>query len=383
MFPASLAAPMTLQLDWPDPRLTTLWALNRLPQRLPALVEALVDTPTCLLPIERQVRTPVLGEPLRLDALLYAWPDSRSLIGLQAADGSRYRLLERDGEARQYFGPAAVYRHTVRAETLEDRPPALRFCLAHKTWPGWDAQWEERHRTALAWIERALRHLAALDHQWTARATPDAAWSYALTRNPHLVGTLRLGEGYPEFDPDQPRDGRGRWTDGGGSDDGPAAGPMRTERLGREEVSYLVDPADAEGGSGNGRSRRQQTIDAAVNWITEMAITKPTVGNCAKRVREALEASGLKLSLRGRPLSAKDYGPYLENHGFAEVSMDNYIPQKGDIVVMQPHSGSTHGHIAIYNGKNWVSDFMQRDIWAGPGYRREKPSQKIYRLNTY
>jgi len=187
--------------------------------------------------------------PLRLAGLLYAWPDGRTLVGLQAADGSRYRLLERDGEARPFFGPAAVYRHTIRAETLEDRPPALRFCLAHKTWPGWDAQWEERHRTALAWIERALRHLAALDHQWTARATPDAAWSYALTRNPHLVGTLRLGEGYPEFAPDQPRDGRGRWTDSGGGDDSPAAGPMRTERLGREEVSYLVDPADAQAGA--------------------------------------------------------------------------------------------------------------------------------------
>ena len=89
MVPAARTVPVTLELDGPDPRLATLWQVNRLPERLPALVEALVDTPTCLLPIERQVRTPGLGEPLRLAGLLYAWPDGRTLIGLQAADGSR------------------------------------------------------------------------------------------------------------------------------------------------------------------------------------------------------------------------------------------------------------------------------------------------------
>ena len=132
MIRAARTVPMTLQLDWPDPRLATPWQANRLMERLPTLVEALVDTPTCLLPVERQGGTPMLGEPLKLDALLYAWPDGRPLIGLQAADGSRYRLRERDGEAYGFFGPAAVYRHMVRAETLEGCPPALRFCLEER-----------------------------------------------------------------------------------------------------------------------------------------------------------------------------------------------------------------------------------------------------------
>jgi hypothetical protein len=52
---------------------------------------------------------------------------------------------------------------------------------------------------------------------------------------------------------------------------------------------------------------------------------------------------------------------------------------KGDVMVMEPHKGSTAGHVAGYDGKDWISDFVQTDFWAGPDYRREKPHYAVYR----
>ncbi|NVK19641.1 MAG: CHAP domain-containing protein [Methylocystaceae bacterium] len=101
-------------------------------------------------------------------------------------------------------------------------------------------------------------------------------------------------------------------------------------------------------------------------------------GRCAAYVRRALEAGGLDSS--GHPRNAKDWGPTLEKNGFVPVNPDNYAPQKGDVVVIQPYPGGNKaGHMAAYSGKQWISDFKQRDMWAGPGYRKHKPPHVIYR----
>ena len=58
----------------------------------------------------------------------------------------------------------------------------------------------------------------------------------------------------------------------------------------------------------------------------------------------------------------------------------NYIPTKGDVVVIQNYAGGhSAGHTAMHNGIQWVSDFKQRDIWAGPGYRKAHPAMQVYR----
>jgi hypothetical protein len=92
-------------------------------------------------------------------------------------------------------------------------------------------------------------------------------------------------------------------------------------------------------------------------------------GKCAKYVREALVAGGLNTA--GNPLSAKDYGPFLIRLGFRSVATAMpYAPQIGDVVVMPANSASIHGHIAGYDGRNWISDFVQTDMFGGPSYRR-------------
>ncbi|CAA0145416.1 putative enzyme [Tenacibaculum maritimum] len=105
------------------------------------------------------------------------------------------------------------------------------------------------------------------------------------------------------------------------------------------------------------------------------------IGKCAKYVRLALEDGGM--STNGRPNAAADYVSFLPKKGFKEVQVfdDNY--QKGDIAVFERFQGvkkyHKYGHIQIYNGEKWVSDFFQTDFWAGNDYRVKEPNYKIYR----
>jgi len=57
-------------------------------------------------------------------------------------------------------------------------------------------------------------------------------------------------------------------------------------------------------------------------------------------------------------------------------------PTEGDICVTKAFRGDNnhpHGHISMYNGSQWVSDFKQKDIWAGGDYRKHKPQNIIFR----
>jgi hypothetical protein len=55
------------------------------------------------------------------------------------------------------------------------------------------------------------------------------------------------------------------------------------------------------------------------------------------------------------------------------------IPKARFEFFREPHTGSTAGHVAGYDGKHWVSDFVQRDFWAGKEYRKERPHYAVYR----
>lgn len=108
---------------------------------------------------------------------------------------------------------------------------------------------------------------------------------------------------------------------------------------------------------------------------------KTSKKRCAFYVRLALEAAGGKP--KGYPVDAKDWGPTLRRMGFSEIQVEDPDKHKfmaGDIVVIQPYDGGNKsGHIAAFDGRVWISDFVQRDFWSGPGYREHKPSHAFYR----
>jgi hypothetical protein len=118
-------------------------------------------------------------------------------------------------------------------------------------------------------------------------------------------------------------------------------------------------------------------IDKSVQYLDSNA-EDSSQGWCATYTREAIEAGGVTLAHPSSGL-AKDYGPSLEQAGFTEVSDDDYQPQKGDVVVIQPPEGETAGHMAMYDGTQWVSDFKQRTMYPGQAYRDNEPAYAIYR----
>jgi hypothetical protein len=106
-------------------------------------------------------------------------------------------------------------------------------------------------------------------------------------------------------------------------------------------------------------------------------------GECGIYVRKALQAGGANFNEFGPPPYGKLYGLSLERLGFHEITVDDpdhFSFIRGDVMVMQPHKyGKQAGHVAGYDGQNWISDFVQRDFWAGPDYRKERPPYVVYR----
>ena len=116
----------------------------------------------------------------------------------------------------------------------------------------------------------------------------------------------------------------------------------------------------------------------AVKYLQEHAEPHST-GNCAHYVREAIEAGGvIKLV---RHVSAKNYGPSLTAVGFVLIPSNvGYLHRAGDVGIVQPITGHPHGHMAMFDGKHWISDFVQyHGLYPGESYRKTKPAYQIYR----
>ena len=116
-------------------------------------------------------------------------------------------------------------------------------------------------------------------------------------------------------------------------------------------------------------------VDKSVAYLNAHA-QGHSLGRCAEFVRKAVEAGGVHLA---RHTSAKDYGSSLEAVGFKEVQGTGY--QAGDVAIIQPIPGHPHGHMTMFNGTIWISDFKQlHGLYPGASYRTIKPPFKVYRF---
>lgn len=117
-------------------------------------------------------------------------------------------------------------------------------------------------------------------------------------------------------------------------------------------------------------------VTAALTHLNANARAK-SHGQCARYVRDAVEAGGVTLV---RQLSAKDYGSSLTKVGFVSQGALATGFRAGDIAVIQPIAGHPHGHICMYNGRHWVSDFKQtHGFYPGASYRKHQRAYVIYR----
>jgi hypothetical protein len=144
--------------------------------------------------------------------------------------------------------------------------------------------------------------------------------------------------------------------------------------IGLSQISDNAAPAPsppaAPGASG-------LNIDNAIDVLIRNA-QQTSTGLCATYVRKALIAGGLNVS----PLPfAKQYlGVLDKKYHFRPISSANYTPAKGDVSVIQPFpGGNPAGHICMYSGAQWISDFKQREMYPGSRYTANRPPYQLYR----
>ena len=117
--------------------------------------------------------------------------------------------------------------------------------------------------------------------------------------------------------------------------------------------------------------------EEAAKYATENALKK-SVGLCAMYVRKAMIAGGISLYQGGNAWHYKYLLPIL---GFKEIDKKEE-KRVGDIVVFQPIGKRRFGHIAIWNGKQWVSDFKQRSIIVHSEYTKKECEYAIFRRDN-
>ena len=121
-------------------------------------------------------------------------------------------------------------------------------------------------------------------------------------------------------------------------------------------------------------------LDAAIAHLQNAAHEDPGK-KCGVYVREAIEAGGIRMNKALNPTkegSAFGFGPILRDTGFRTMAPGEKL-QKGDVVVFQATKGHKHGHVAMFDGRQWISDYKQNSIYAASIYEDNRVPYVIYR----
>lgn len=122
--------------------------------------------------------------------------------------------------------------------------------------------------------------------------------------------------------------------------------------------------SSASGDSGtSGGSAASKNADYDLDKICSYAYSQAkekTSHKCALYVRKALQQGDNKKQIAGGLGDASEWGKTLPKVGW--VSVGNSQPRKGDIAHIPPNQYSKIGHVCIYTGSQWVSDFKQKSL---------------------
>lgn len=136
-----------------------------------------------------------------------------------------------------------------------------------------------------------------------------------------------------------------------------------------EEVNGSYTPPTKPiviGKKGASNGAPADTAVKAADYATGHAL-KASAQKCAEYVNNALRAQGIKIWGHGRDVA----GNLLKTGKFQSIAYNGkYIAQKGDVMSIPSIAGHPHGHVAIFNGEYWVSDYIQtnkRGNTAAPG----------------
>ena len=117
-------------------------------------------------------------------------------------------------------------------------------------------------------------------------------------------------------------------------------------------------------------------INKAVNYLVNNA-KKQSTGWCAKYVANALEAAGFKFERQTSAYLYRTNG-ILIKMGYREIGKQSSYA-KGDITVTDRNAYYPDGHIAMWSGSQWISDFFQKSEYVYPS---NQPPVYYYRYDS-
>lgn len=153
---------------------------------------------------------------------------------------------------------------------------------------------------------------------------------------------------------------------------------------------------DAAGVTPKAATTTTDPFAGAVDYLDDNYGTSTSSGKCTKAIKQALDGQELNGttydkskdgSITGRDFIDKN-GEKLGYSSVASGTLDatnaksgpeGYTPQKGDIAVFDPTDEHKYGHIEMYDGSQWRSDFKQNNFSPGSGYTKDGVPYTIYR----
>ncbi|WP_416202710.1 hypothetical protein [Acinetobacter sp. ANC 3813] len=150
------------------------------------------------------------------------------------------------------------------------------------------------------------------------------------------------------------------------------AKPSKQEQYSWTADDEIID-ADTEDSSDSDQSGFD--LDKFVQKLDKVK-ARASSQRCARSIRIALQSAGAVFG--SHPVAASDWGGTLAQIGFKQIQPEFDHPQEGDIYIIRRTNKHVYGHIAGFNGSQWVSDFKQKsyDVYKEDGLKYE-----YYRLN--
>ncbi len=153
---------------------------------------------------------------------------------------------------------------------------------------------------------------------------------------------------------------------------------------GYASVKYLKEKGTNNNNNNNNNNSNNgkksdilKKAEAASDYARNHAHSSST-GWCAKYVADALENAGFSFTRQGSACMYHTNG-ILNGMGFALQSGKPNTLKKGDVAVHGCNSSWPHGHIQIYDGSKWYSDFVQNSEYV---YRSNSPPIYYYRISN-
>ena len=141
--------------------------------------------------------------------------------------------------------------------------------------------------------------------------------------------------------------------------------PVEIEKT-KNTISEIPPPSDTvEPEPVGDLAGAQWNLDTLCTVALRNAGTRKASSDCALYVRKALEAAQIQRFFSGGLGNANEMPPRLTSMGWVAIGQNSTSFKKGDIAVFQKTNtpkGQIYGHVCIFTGSKWVSDFVQSSV---------------------